>query len=71
MVKGLLKKLTQRKKQAFYKPIDAHSATHDISESASSISMWNNVNHLGKHDFAYGYIFPVESKLLERKGAFL
>ena len=40
--------------QTFRKPTDAHSETHTIGESVCSVSMWNIVNHLGKHDFACG-----------------
>ena len=46
------KVLTKRRSQMFYKHIDIHSVKNTIGESISSISMWNIVNQLGKHDFS-------------------
>ena len=37
---------------SFY--IDVHSVTNVVGKSISSISMWNIVNQLGKHDFSCG-----------------
>ena len=52
MVKNLLEIITKRWSQTFYKPIDFEYATNIVGESISSITMWNNVNQLGKHDFS-------------------
>ena len=55
MVECLLEILTKRRSELFYKPIDAHSVTDAKGEIVSSISMWNIVNQLGKHDFSCGW----------------
>ena len=53
MVERLLETLTKRRGQTFYNTADIQSATNDFGKSIflSSISMWDIVNQLGKHDF--------------------
>ena len=53
MVESLLEILAKRN-QAFYKPLDVYSVTNAVEESIYSISEWNIVNQLGKHDFSCG-----------------
>ena len=67
MVQGLLEILTERRNQTFCKPIDVHSVTYAIE---CFFNKRNNVNRTGKHDFFCCYIFPVDSKLLEREETF-
>ena len=55
----LTRNVTKRRTQMFCKPIDVHSVTNAIGEIVSSISMWNIVNQLGKHDFSCVEIFLV------------
>ena len=43
-VESLPEILTNRRSQAFHKPIDIHSVTNVIGESISSIQMWDIVN---------------------------
>ena len=52
MVKSVLGILTKRRRQAFYKPIDLHSLTNVADEGISSMSKYNIVHQLGKHDFS-------------------
>ena len=59
MVKSLLEILTKRRSQTFYKPIDVHPMENIVGESISSITIWNIVNQVGKHDFSCGQIFLV------------
>ena len=54
VVDSLLETLTKRKSQTFYRHIDLHSVTNAIGKVISSISKWNIVNQLGKHDFPCG-----------------
>ena len=51
MVENLLKTLTKRRSQAFYKLVDVQSQTIVLGESISSMNMWNIVNQPGKYDF--------------------
>ena len=46
--------LTKKRNQTFYKAIDVHSVKIVLGESISSISMWNTMNRLGKHNFYFG-----------------
>ena len=39
-------------KRTFYKPVDVHSVRNAMGKCMSSISIWNIVNHLDKHDFS-------------------
>ena len=62
VVVSLLETLTKRTSQTFYRPIDLHFVTaNTVGEGISSISRWNIVNQLGKHDFLCGHIFLVLS----------
>ena len=49
--------LTKRRSQTFYRPLDLNSVTNAAGEGISSISKWNIVNQLGKHDIPCGQIF--------------
>ena len=51
MVENLLKTLTKRRSQAFYKLVDVQSVTIVLGEKISSMNMWNIVNQQGKYDF--------------------
>ena len=51
MVESLPEILAKKGSQTFCKPIDVHSVTNAIGESIFLISIWNNVNLLGKYDF--------------------
>ena len=51
-MESLLEILTKRRSQTFYKPVDVHFVTNVVGESISSISMWNIVNQLDKHNFS-------------------
>ena len=62
MVESLLEILTKRRSQSFYKPVDVHSVTNAKGGIVSSISMWNIVNQLGKHNISCGLIFLVGRK---------
>ena len=62
MVERLLEILTKRRNESFYKPIDVHSVTNFKGEIISSISMWNSVNQLRKHDFFCGLVFLMGRK---------
>ena len=46
---------------------DVHSVTNAVGESISSITMWNIVNHLSKHDVSCG---SVVNDLKDRKPLF-
>ena len=48
---NLLKTLTKRRSQAFYKLVDVQSVTIVLGESISSVNMWNIVNQQGQYDF--------------------
>ena len=39
-----------------YSAVDVHSVTHAISESTSSISIWNIVNQLSKYHYSWGLV---------------
>ena len=56
-MESVLKKLTKRRRQTFYKHIGVHFVTNTGGESSSSISIWSVANQLGEHDFCCGYIF--------------
>ena len=62
MVESLLEILTKRRSQSFYKPIDVRNVTKAKGEVVSSVSAWNIVNQLGKHDFSCDLIFLVGRK---------
>ena len=48
--------LTERRSQAFYKPVDVHSVRNAIGESISSTRIWNIGNQLGKYVYSYGSV---------------
>ena len=52
MGENLLEILTKRRSQEFYNSLDVHYVTGAVGESISSVTMWNFVNQLGKHDFS-------------------
>ena len=54
VVESLLETLTKRRSQTFYRPIGLHFVTNAVGAGISSISKWNIVNQLGKHDFPCG-----------------
>ena len=45
--------------------MDVHYLANDVGERTSSITMWNIVNQLGKHDFSFA-----GGKQLERQEIF-
>ena len=52
----LTRNINQKKKSdVSQEPVDVHSVTN-IGESISSVTMYNFVNQLGKHDFSCGSI---------------
>ena len=53
----------KKKSNVSQQPVDVHSVSN-AGESISSISLYNIVNQLGKHDFSYG---SVVNNLKERK----
>ena len=48
--------LTERRSQAFYKPVDVHSVRNAIGEGISSTRIWNIGNQLGKYVYSYGSV---------------
>ena len=60
MLESLVKILTKRTSQEFYKPVDVHSVMNAIGKTISSISIWNIVNQLDKYNFSCR---PVVNKL--------
>ena len=64
MVESLLEILTERRSQAFYKPVDVHSVRNAIGDSIFSTSIWNIWNQIGRYDYSYG---SVVYKLKERQ----
>ena len=62
MVENLLEIKTKRRSQAFHNSVT--NVTNAVSESISSVTMWNIVNQLGKHDFSCGAVL---NKLKDRK----
>ena len=51
--------ISNKRSQTFYKPVDVHFGTNNMGKIVTSISMWNMVNQLSKHDFSGGQIFLV------------
>ena len=57
MVENLLKILTERRSLAFFNSLYRyHYVTNAGGESISSVTMWNIVNQLGKHEFSFGAV---------------
>ena len=69
MVESLLEILTERRSQAFYKPVDVHSVRNAVGKRLSSTNIWNIGNQLGKYDYSYGSVVknPKEGKLFLTK----
>ena len=51
VVENLLEMFTKRRSQTFCKPTDTRSVTNIVGKSISSITIWNIMNQLIKHDF--------------------
>ena len=68
VVESLLETLTKRRSQTFSRSIDLHSVINAVGKNISSMSNWNLVNQLGKHDFPCGWIFLVGRKYSIWKG---
>ena len=50
------KNVNKKTRQKPYEPIDALSFTNLKIKVLFQLSMWNIVNHLGKHDFSFGQV---------------
>ena len=46
----LNRNINQKKRSGVYNSLDVHYVTSPAGESISSVTMWNIVNQLGKHD---------------------
>ena len=62
MGENLLEIKTKRRSQAFHNSVT--NVINVVGKSISSITMWNNVNQLRKHDFSCE---AVVNKLKDRK----
>ena len=61
----LPRNINQKKKsEVLQQSIDVHYPTDAVGELSSPITMWNIVNHLGKHNFS---CFSVVNNLKDRK----
>ena len=54
VVESLVEIINKRRSGKFYRDIDLHSVANAVDEVISSISKWNIVNQLGRHDFPCG-----------------
>ena len=54
VVESLVEIINKRRSSKFYRDIDLHSVANAVDEVISSISKWNIVNQLGRHDFPCG-----------------
>ena len=46
--------INQKKSGTLQLSIDVHYLTNVVGKIISSVTMWNNVNQLGEHDFFVG-----------------
>ena len=49
----LNRNINQKKRSGVYNSLDVHYVTSPAGESISSVTMWNIVNQLGKHDSSW------------------
>ena len=68
IMKSLLEKLTKRRSGTFCKLEDVNCVRNTIGAIFSSISMWNIVNQLSKHDFFLLLDFPPGNVVNNLKG---
>ena len=68
MLKSLLEELTKRRSETFCKLEDANSVRNTIGAILSSVSMWNIVKQLRKHDIFLLLDFPSGNVVNNLKG---